>query len=65
MKKKLKKKLKGFAAMPIFLQRNIARIGGEMAHKKGTAHEWNSEEARIAGQKGGRMRGKNARKKLL
>ncbi len=29
------------------------RKGGETAHEKGTAHEWNREEARAAGQKGG------------
>ncbi|MBO0780007.1 MAG: stress-induced protein [Ktedonobacteraceae bacterium] len=26
---------------------------GRMAHQKGNAHEWNSEEARQAGSKGG------------
>ena len=29
------------------------RKGGEVAHEKGTAHEWTSEEARAAGRKGG------------
>jgi len=29
------------------------RKGGEVAHEKGTAHEWTSAEARKAGRKGG------------
>ncbi len=32
-------------------QREIARKGGVSAHLKGTAHKWNPEEARLAGQK--------------
>jgi general stress protein YciG len=35
------------------LQREIARKGGQAAHEKGTAHEFDSEEARRAGKKGG------------
>jgi len=34
-------------------QRKIASEGGRVAHQKGTAHEWTSEEARAAGRKGG------------
>ena len=34
-------------------QREIARKGGQAAHEKGTAHEFDSEEAREAGRKGG------------
>lgn len=34
-------------------QREIASRGGRVAHQKGTAHEWTSEEAREAGRKGG------------
>lgn len=34
--------------------REIARIGGQTAHKKGTAHEFTSDEARAAGRKGGK-----------
>jgi hypothetical protein len=34
-------------------QREIARKGGMAAHRKGTAHEFTSEEARFAGRKGG------------
>ena len=34
-------------------QRRIAREGGKAAHRLGVAHEFNSEEARQAGRKGG------------
>jgi general stress protein YciG len=32
----------------------IARKGGKAAHTAGTAHEFTSDEARVAGRKGGR-----------
>ena len=44
---------KGFASMSPEKQREIARKGGQAAHKKGTAHEFSSHEARAAGRKGG------------
>ena len=44
---------RGFASMDRGKQREIARKGGKAAHLKGTAHEWTSEEARLAGRKGG------------
>jgi general stress protein YciG len=44
---------RGFAAMDEHQQREIASKGGQAAHQKGTAHEFDSEEARRAGQKGG------------
>lgn len=44
---------RGFAAMSEEQQREIASKGGQAAHQKGTAHEFDSEEARRAGQKGG------------
>jgi general stress protein YciG len=44
---------RGFAAMDGAMQRAIASKGGQAAHQKGTAHEFDSEEARRAGQKGG------------
>ena len=44
---------RGFAAMDENQQREIASKGGQAAHQKGTAHEFESEEARRAGQKGG------------
>lgn len=49
-----KKARRGFAAMSAEKQREIASLGGKSAHAKGTAHEFNSEEARIAGSKGGK-----------
>ena len=47
------KSRRGFASMDRSRQREIASKGGRAAHAKGTAHEWSSEEARTAGQKGG------------
>lgn len=44
---------RGFAGMDEAKQREIASKGGRAAHEKGTAHEFDSEEARIAGRKGG------------
>lgn len=44
---------RGFAAMDEDKQREIASKGGKAAHEKGTAHEFDSEEARAAGRKGG------------
>ena len=44
---------RGFAAMDEETQREIARKGGKAAHAKGTAHQFDSEEARAAGRKGG------------
>jgi general stress protein YciG len=34
-------------------QREIASLGGRAAHAQGTAHEFDAEEARLAGRKGG------------
>ena len=50
---KEEKSKRGFAAMDPEQQRKIAREGGKAAHKKGTAHEFTSEEAKEAGRKGG------------
>lgn len=50
-----KKDNRGFASMTVEQQREIASKGGKAAHAKGTAHEWNSEEARAAGRKGGQI----------
>ena len=44
---------RGFASMDREKQRAIASKGGKAAHKKGTAHQWTSKEAREAGRKGG------------
>lgn len=40
---------RGFASMDPARQREIASEGGKAAHRKGTAHEFTSEEARRAG----------------
>src|SRR5437016_14465344 len=44
---------RGFASMDSTKQREIASKGGRAAHAKGTAHEFTSDEARVAGRKGG------------
>lgn len=44
---------RGFASMDPQKQREIASKGGKAAHEKGTAHEFDSKEAREAGRKGG------------
>lgn len=44
---------RGFAGMDPDQQREIARLGGRAAHRKGVAHEFTSQEARAAGRIGG------------
>ena len=48
---------RGFAAMDPEKQKEIASKGGKASHESGNAHEFNSEEAREAGRKGGESRG--------
>lgn len=48
----------GFARLPDAHQRQIASLGGKAAHAKGTGHEFTSDEAREAGRKGGKAKGK-------
>ena len=50
---------RGFAAMSPEKQKEIASEGGRAAHQQGVAHEWNSEEARLAGRKGGQIVSQN------
>ena len=45
---------RGFAAMDADKQREIASKGGKAAHAKGTAHEFDSRTAAVAGSKGGK-----------
>jgi general stress protein YciG len=45
---------RGFASMDEETRRKIASKGGRIAHQEGTAHEFNSDEAREAGRKGGK-----------
>jgi len=59
------KEMRGFASLPLWRRKEIARKGGQAAHAQGSAHEWSREEAREAGRKGGTVsrggRGKAAR----
>jgi general stress protein YciG len=48
------KSRRGFAAMDPSQVRELAKKGGIAAHQAGTAHEFNTEEARAAGRKGKR-----------
>lgn len=48
-----RKSARGFASMDASKQKEIASKGGRAAHAKGTAHEFDSNEARAAGRKGG------------
>lgn len=47
------KRRRGFAAMDPARVRAIASKGGRAAHACGRAHRFTSEEARLAGTKGG------------
>lgn len=44
---------RGFAAMDRDRVKEIASKGGKAAHAAGTAHQFTSDEARVAGRKGG------------
>jgi general stress protein YciG len=44
---------RGFASMDAVRQKEIAKAGGKAAHQRGTAHEFTSDEASLAGKKGG------------
>jgi general stress protein YciG len=50
---------RGFASMDQDKRRAISRKGGQTAHAVGTAHEWTTEEARVAGRKGAMARRKH------
>ncbi len=47
------RKPRGFAAMDPKLVSELAKRGGKAAHRAGTAHQFTSDEARVAGRKGG------------
>lgn len=55
-------KRKGFASMTPERRRAVASRGGKEAHRKGTAHEWTSETAQLAGKKGRQVPRKGASK---
>lgn len=50
---KKKGRPRGFAAMDRSKVSEIASKGGKAAHAAGTAHQFTSDEARVAGKKGG------------
>jgi uncharacterized protein len=54
---------RGFAGMDAERQRQISAEGGRAAHRKGTAHEFDSQEAREAGRKGGQASGGSRRRR--
>lgn len=53
---------RGFASMDPDKQREIASKGGKAAHQSGHAHQWNSEQAREAGRKGGQASGNRSQR---
>ena len=58
------KRPRGFAGMDRKTVSEIARKGGIAAHAGGTAHQFTSDEARIAGRKGGRAAHEKRRKAI-
>lgn len=48
---------RGFGSFSSDKLRMVSSKAGKIAHQKGRAHEWTSEEARVAGKKGGRRSG--------
>src|SRR5690349_20459733 len=55
------RKRRGFAAMDPRLVSELASRGGKAAQRAGTAHRFSSEEARVAGRKGGIATGQKRR----
>ena len=53
MAKNAQKKPQGFGSMDAVKLAEVSRKGGLRAHKLGKAHEWDAEEAREAGRRGG------------
>jgi general stress protein YciG len=54
--------LRGFASLPPDVRRDLASKGGREAHRRGTAHRWSREAARVAGKKGGQAGGNGQRR---
>ena len=48
-----KKERRGFARLTTEERKRIASLGGKRAHQLRRAHRFTSEEARVAGSKGG------------
>jgi len=57
------KQHRGFARMSIERRKEVAAQGGVAAHKSGNAHEFDTDEAKAAGKKGG-MAARGGRGKL-
>ncbi len=55
------RKRRGFAAMDPRLVSELASRGGKAAQRAGTAHRFSSDEARVAGRKGGIATGEKRR----
>ncbi len=53
-KKAHAKSTRGFASLSMEQRIAVSRLGGLAASQSGRAHQFTSEEARLAGQKGGR-----------
>jgi general stress protein YciG len=53
---------RGFAGMDPERVKKLASQGGKAAHASGRAHTFTSEEARLAGRKGGLASGKRGKK---
>jgi uncharacterized protein len=53
------RKAGGFAGMSPERQAEIASKGGKKAHAIGTAHKFTSDEAKVAGKKGGALLARN------
>jgi uncharacterized protein len=58
------RKRRGFAAMDPRLVSELASRGGKAAQRAGTAHRFSSEEARVAGRKGGIATGQKRRQQV-
>lgn len=53
---KPKVRLRGFSAMSPERIKEVAASGGRKAHQLGRGHQWNAQEAREAGRKGGSVK---------
>jgi len=58
-----KSKGRGFASMTAEKRRKVSSKGGKEAHRRHTAHEFTSKEAREAGKKGGLVSKKGKKRK--
>lgn len=56
---------RGFGGMDKDRQRKLASMGGKAAHAYGTAHKWTRAEAKLAGEKGGRVTAAKRQDKAL